>query len=250
MSLVPHPSALSVGVPQPCTPGMLPSLVPVARHDLRPAACLPTAPWRRSTGPRQGSNTTPFCRLAGLARETQQQRDVSLVPVHGWILVWRGRGRGGTLRRVAGRQVATGAGSSSASPAQPTGTSYPCPGGKGGFAEPQGCGDTPSPGRCTHGCTGAGWCLGDTVPGAMLVPAWGAEWPAACGRWAEHCSRMAAASSCSRSVGCCHGIAPSGQAVGGAGPAILGSPRHPSCRALCSTEPALGQGSGCCPGQH
>lgn len=70
------------------------------------------------------------------------------------------------------------------------------------------------PRQSTRGCTRAGWCSGETVPWAMLVPAWGAQQPAACGWWAERCSRMAAASSCFRSVGRRHGIAPSGQAAG------------------------------------
>lgn len=104
------------------------------------------------------------------------------------------------------------------------------------------------PGQSTHGCTQA--VLGKTAPGAMLVPAQGAQRSAAPGLWAECCSRMAAASSCSRSVGHCHGIAPSGWAAGTEGTAILGSPKHPSCCAHCSTEPVLGQGPGCCPGEH
>lgn len=55
----------------------------------------------------------------------------------------------------------------------------------------------------------------------------GAQQPVACGWWAEHCSRMAAASSCSRSVGHCHGIAPSGQAAGGSGDSYFGQPKAP-----------------------
>lgn len=113
------------------------------------------------------------------------------------------------LQTVAGCQVATGAGSISASPADAPGTSSPCLGGKGGLDKAQGCSHTPSSGRVPKGALGHGR---ETGPVVMLVPAQGALQPVG-GRLRI----TVIASSCSRSVGLCHGIAPSGQAAGDKG---------------------------------
>lgn len=68
---------------------------------------------------------------------------------------------------------------------------------------------------------------------------------AASGRWAERCS------SCLQLLqvrGALTWDSSQRPGRGRAGKTILGSPRHPSCHDLCSTEPALGQGPGCCLG--
>lgn len=136
LSPVPHPAALSMGVPQLRTPVTLPSPAQAAKRDLRPAACLSTAPRGRSTDPGRAATPPPFARAqepsgcAGM-RDPVAERHEPCPCV--WLargVEGTGKGTGwGTLRHVAGRQVATGAGSSSASPAQPPGTSYPGLGG-------------------------------------------------------------------------------------------------------------------------
>lgn len=145
---------------------------------------------------------------------------------------------------MAACQVASGAGSSSTSPAQTQGTSYPCPGGNGVFAECQGCSCTPSPGRAPMGALELGRAGGETVPGAMLVPAWGAQWSAAHGWWAECCSRMAATSSCSGSVGHCHGIAISQQPGSeGSGDSYFGQPKAPQLSCFLQHRACTGAGT-------
>lgn len=154
LSPLPHPCALSVGEPQPCTPGMLPSPAPADRHDYaRPPAC-PPLPGDGAPAPGRAAARPPFAMAqepAGQSRKGDLVTERCEPGPHLWLargVVGTGTG---TLRHVAGRQVATGAGSSSASPAHPLGTSYPYLGGKGGFAEPQGCGHTPSLGRAPMG---------------------------------------------------------------------------------------------------
>lgn len=85
-----------------------------------------------------------------------------------------------------------------------------------------------------------GWC--SSRPGAPHSQ------PAAHGQRAECCSGVAAASSCSGSQEAVMGELSAARQRGGAGTAILGSPRRPSCRAHCSTEPELQQGPERCPG--
>lgn len=218
-------------------------------------------PAHRSPGtqhqPGQGSNATSFCHGSrarwlgqGGGPSSRETRAWSLCVAGSWCDRDRDRDGGGTLRHVADRQVATLAGSSSASPAQPPGTSYPRPGGKAGFAEPQGCGCTPSPGRAPMGAPGQGSARGTQSPGKCSsqpgvlsrqqpTDGWlsaGAGWqppPAAPGPW-----------------GTVMGYLLVDREQGGEGTAILGSPRQPSCHALCSTDPVLGQGPGCRPEQR
>lgn len=130
-----------------------------------------------------------------------------------------------TLQQMAGCQVATGDGSISASPAEPPGTSYPCLGGRGGFNKALGYSHILSPGRVPKGALGHGK---ETGPVMMLVPAQGALQPVG-GRL----SITVITSSWLQVHGALSWDSFQRPGSGGQGTAILGSPRHPSCHALC-----------------
>jgi len=176
---------------------------------------------------------------------TWWQRDTSLVPVYGWLVAWRGRGQG-----WGGHPAASGCPPSCNRSWEQL--CEPCPASRHQLSPSRGqkwvCrapGLRPHtlPGQSTHGCTGSGQRSGEAVPGAMLVPARGARRSAAGGRWAECCGRMAAASSCSRSVGRCHGIAPSSQAaLGDSGNSYFGQPKAPQLS--CSLQHGACAGAG------
>lgn len=181
MPLVPHPHVLFVGVPQPCNPGTLPSLAPAARRDLRRAACLPTAPWGHSTGPGQDSNTTPFCQ-GPRASWPGWEGEPGGRETRAWSLCLAGYWHGRDWDMAGGHPVVCGWPPSCNrsweqlyKPCPASGHQLSLSGGQRWVRGAPGL----RPYTLPRQSTGAGWCLGETVPWAMLVPAWGAQRPAA-----------------------------------------------------------------------
>lgn len=87
LSLVPVPCMISVGVPQPCTLGILPSLAAAARRDLLQAAhCSPGMQhWPWAGQQHHILLPGPKSLLPRLGRGTRWQRDASLFLLYGLV---------------------------------------------------------------------------------------------------------------------------------------------------------------------